>query len=156
MPRRPVREFLGQDVLLKASPEESVRDAAIGMAAHHASAVLVCRDDTLVGIFTERDLVTRVVALGRDLDTPLVEVMTANPDLIDAGTPLTAALQQMSEQGYRHLPVIEDGRVLGLLASHHLPMAGLAPGEPQPELEREPRQRERLAEPPRSAVDCAP
>jgi CBS domain-containing protein len=144
MPRRPVRDFLGQDVLLKASPEESVRDAAIGMAAHHASAVLVCRDDTLVGIFTERDLVTRVAALGRDLDTPLVEVMTANPDLIDAATPLAAALRQMSEQGYRHLPVIEDGRVLGLLAAHDLPMAGLVPVEPggQPQ----PKQREALAE----------
>lgn len=140
MPRRPVREFLGQDVLLKASPEESVRDAAIGMAAHHASAVLVCRDDTLVGIFTERDLVTRVAALGRDLDTPLVEVMTANPDLIDAGTPLAAALQQMSDQGYRHLPVIEAGRVLGLLTSHHLAMADLAL------VEREPEQREAVAE----------
>jgi CBS domain-containing protein len=147
MPRRPVREFLGQDVLLKASPEESVRDAAIGMAAHHASAVLVCRDDTLVGIFTERDLVTRVAALGRDLDTPLVEVMTANPDLIDAGTPLTAALQQMSEQGYRHLPVIEDGRVLGLLARQDLALADLALVEPEPEPEQpEPRQREMLAE----------
>ena len=140
MPRRPVRDFLGQDVLLQASPEESVRDAAIGMAAHHASAVLVCRDDTLVGIFTERDLVTRVAALGRDLDTPLVEVMTPNPDLIDAGTPLAAALQQMSDQGYRHLPVIEDGRVLGLLARHDLAVADLAL------VEREPEQREAVAE----------
>ncbi len=146
MPERPVRDFLGQDVLLKASPEETVRDAAIGMAAHQASAILVCRDDTLVGIFTERDLVTRVAALGRDLDTPLLEVMTANPDTIDAGTSLAAAIRQMGEHGYRHLPVIEDDRVLGLLAAHDLLMAGLAQLAPEPQPEPEPERRESLAE----------
>ena len=140
MPKRPVRDFLGKDVLLKASPEETVRDAAIGMAAHHGSAVLVCRDDTLVGIFTERDLVARVVALGRDIDTPLVEVMTANPDVIDAGAPVMAAIRQMSEQGYRHLPVIENDRVLGILSAHDLPMAEIAEVAPERE------QREALAE----------
>lgn len=140
MPHRPVRDFLGRDVLLKASPEETVRDAAIGMAAHHGSAVLVCRDDTLVGIFTERDLVARVVALGRDLDTPLVEVMTANPDIVDAAAPIETAIRQMTEQGYRHLPVIEDGHVLGLLAAHDLPLAELAEIAPERE------QREALAE----------
>jgi CBS domain-containing protein len=140
MPKRPVRDFLGKDVLLKASPEETVRDAAIGMAAHHGSAVLVCQGDTLVGIFTERDLVARVVALGRDIDTPLVEVMTANPDVIDAGAPVMAAIRQMNEQGYRHLPVIENDRVLGILSAHDLPMAELAEVAPERE------QREALAE----------
>ncbi len=140
MPKRPVRDFLGDDVLLKASPEETVRDAAIGMAAHQASAVLVCRDDTLVGIFTERDLVSRVAALGRDLDTPLVEVMTANPDVVEAGAPILAAIRQMREQGYRHLPVVEDDRVLGILSAHDLPLLEQAEVEPERE------QREALAD----------
>ena len=140
MPDRPVRDFLARDVLLQASPEESARDAAIGMAAHHCGAVLVCRDDTLIGIFTERDLVARVVALGRDLDTPLLEVMTANPDTIDANAPIIAAIRQMSEFGYRHLPVVENERVLGLLSIRDLPVAELALA--QPELEA----REALAE----------
>jgi len=140
VPDRPVRDFLARDVLLQASPEESVRDAAIGMAAHHCSAVLVCRDDTLIGIFTERDLVARVVAPGRDLDTPLLEVMTANPDTIEANAPIIAAIRQMSEFGYRHLPVVENDRVLGLLSTRDLPVAELASA--QPELET----REALAE----------
>lgn len=140
MPDRPVRDFLARDVLLQASPEESARDAAIGMAAHHCGAVLICRDDALIGIFTERDLVARVVALGRDLDTPLIEVMTANPDTIEANAPILAAIRQMSEFGYRHLPVVENERVLGLLSIRDLPVAQLALA--QPELET----REALAE----------
>lgn len=140
MPDRPVRDFIARDVLLQASPEETVRDAAIGMAAHHCGAVLVCRDDTLIGIFTERDLLARVVALGRDLDTPLIEVMTANPDTIEAKAPIIAAIRQMAEFGYRHLPVVENERVLGLLSIRDLPVAELALA--QPELET----REALAE----------
>ncbi len=140
VPDRPVRDFLGRDVLLKAAPEETVRDAAIGMAAHHGRAVLVCRGDMLVGIVTERDLVTRVMALGRELDTPLVEVMTANPDVIEANAAISAAVRQMDEQGYRHLPVVEDDRVLGLLSADDLPLAG------QAEVAPDGRQREALAE----------
>ena len=131
MPDRSVRDFIARDVLLQASPEESVRDAAIGMAAHHCGAVLVCRDDTLIGIFTERDLVARVVAVGRDLDTPLLEVMTANPDTIEATAPISAAIRQMAEFGYRHLPVVENERVLGLLSIRDLPVAELALAEPE-------------------------
>ena len=131
MLNRPVRDFLARDVLLQASPEESARDAAIGMAAHHCGAVLVCRDDTLIGIFTERDLVARVVAMGRDLDTPLIEVMTANPDTIEAGAPIIDAIRQMSEFGYRHLPVVENDRILGILSIRDLPVAELALAQPE-------------------------
>jgi CBS domain-containing protein len=140
MPQRPVRDFLARDVLLRASPEETVRDAAIGMATHHCGAVLVCRDDTLVGIFTERDLISRVVAMGRELDTPLVEVMTANPDVIAAEAPISSAIRQMGEHGYRHLPVVESDRVLGILSIRDLPVAELALMEPERE------EREALAE----------
>ncbi|MCB1993850.1 MAG: CBS domain-containing protein, partial [Geminicoccaceae bacterium] len=126
MPRRPVRDFLARDTLLKAEPEETVRDAAIGMAAHHCGSVLIARGDALVGIFTERDLLSRVVAAGRDLDTPLIEVMTANPDTIAADAPIKDAIRQMNECGYRHLPVIENDRVLGILSIRDLPFAEIA------------------------------
>lgn len=126
MSNRPVRDFLARDTLLKAEPEETVRDAAIGMAAHHCGSVLVARGDVLVGIFTERDLLARVVAAGRDLDTPLVEVMTANPDTIAADAPIKDAIRQMNECGYRHLPVIENDRVLGILSIRDLPFAEIA------------------------------
>lgn len=133
MPERPVRDFLADDVLLKASPEETVRDAAIGMAAHHCGAILVCRDDTLVGIFTERDLITRVVALGGDIDTPLIEVMTANPDVIEADASITTAIRQMRDSGHRHLPVVQDGRILGLLSIRDLPIIERALGHTEVE-----------------------
>lgn len=133
MRNRPVREFLGSDVLLKAAPEDSVRDAAIGMATYHCGAVLVCREDTLVGIFTERDLVAGVVAMGRDHDTPLVEVMTANPDTIEADAPIKRAIRRMNELGYRHLPVVEDERILGILSLRDLPIAEMALLQPEME-----------------------
>jgi CBS domain-containing protein len=126
MPTQPVRDFLADDVLLKASPEETVRDAAIGMAAHHCGAILVCRDDTLIGIFTERDLIAKVVALGRDLDTPLIEVMTVNPDTIAADASIMSAVRQMSESGYRHLPVVQADRILGILSIRDLSIVELA------------------------------
>lgn len=126
MPRRPVRSFLARDTVLKAEPEKSVRDAAIGMAANHCGSVLVARGDALLGIFTERDLLARVVAAGRDLDTQLLEVMTANPDTIAADAPVGDAIRQMSEGGYRHLPVIEDDRVVGVLSIRDLPFAEIA------------------------------
>jgi CBS domain-containing protein len=90
------------------------------MAAHHCGAILVCRDDTLIGIFTERDLIAKVVALGRDLDTPLIEVMTANPDTIAADTSIESAIRQMRDSGYRHLPVVQADRILGILSIRDL------------------------------------
>lgn len=140
MSNRPVRDFLARDTLLKAEPEETVRDAAIGMAAHHCGSVVVARGDVLVGIFTERDLLARVVAAGRDLDTPLVEVMTANPDTIAADAPIRDAIRQMNECCYRHLPVIENERVLGILSIRDLPFAEIAI------MERELDERQSLAE----------
>ena len=133
MPRRPVRSFLARDTVLKAEPQETVRDAAIGMAAHHCGSVLVARGDVLIGIFTERDLLARVVAAGRGLDTQLLEVMTANPETIAADAPVGDAIRQMSEGGYRHLPVIDDERVLGVLSIRDLPFAEIAIAEKEME-----------------------
>lgn len=144
MPNRLVRDFLADDVLLKASPEETVRDAAIGMAAHHCGAVLICRDDTLIGIFTERDLIAKVVALGRDLNTALIEVMTANPDTIAADASIMSAVRQMSEQRYRHLPVVQADRILGILSIRDLPALELALAQPDLELENQEAMAERV------------
>lgn len=142
MPNRAVREFLGHDVLLKAAPEETVQDAAIGMAAHQCGAVLVCRDDALIGIFTESDLLGRVIAVGRELDTPLLEVMTANPDTIAADAPIKDAIQQMNDSGCRHLPVVENDRILGILSIRDLPVAEMA--LMQPSFEHRPTETERV------------
>jgi CBS domain-containing protein len=95
----------------------TVREAAICMSERQVGAVLVTRDGALEGIFTERDLLHRVVAPGRDPNgTRLVEVMTKNPDTIEADDYAIEALSRMSERGYRHLPVLDNGRLVGIVS----------------------------------------
>jgi CBS domain-containing protein len=88
------------------------------MAARNVGAVLVMEDDHLVGILTERDIVFRVVAKGLDAEaTPLSEVMTKAPHTVDPEKPLGYALLVMQENGFRHLPVVRDGKPIGIVSS---------------------------------------
>jgi CBS domain-containing protein len=74
--------------------------------------------DVLEGIFTERDMVNRVVADGLDPDmTPLSKVMTANPDTIGASASALDALKAMNDRSYRHLPVVDEGRIVGVVST---------------------------------------
>jgi CBS domain-containing protein len=92
------------------------------MAEHVCGSILVMQDDTLLGIFTERDLLMRVAAAGRDLDrTPIGEVMTREPDTIGVDEPVAEAIRRMDEFSYRYLPVIKDGKVIGVISTRHLP-----------------------------------
>ena len=118
-----------------ASPEETVQAAAARMTEEACGSVLVCDGDRLRGIFTERDLMTRVV--GRGLDprtTRLEQVMTRDPDRIESTATAREALRRMDELGCRHLPVTEDGRVLGVVSLRDLPIETVA--EALPELEQ--------------------
>jgi CBS domain-containing protein len=111
------------------------------MAEHCCSSILICEGEHLRGIFTERDLLVRVVAAGLDpYRTKLGEVMTPNPDTIDGGAPVVEAIRRMDECSYRHLPVIENGKILGVVSMRDLPLDDLA--RMQPELD----QRHALAE----------
>lgn len=138
---RPVRSILKRDEPLRGCAKDTVRAAATVMAEHCCSSILVCDGDALQGIFTERDLLVRVVAAGLDPDrTTLGEVMTHDPDTIDGTAPVIEAIRQMDEFGYRHLPVMESGRVVGVIALRDLPFDDLS--RMQPELD----QRHALAE----------
>jgi CBS domain-containing protein len=107
-----------REKLLKTAPETLVSEAARLMAAKNVGAIMVIEDDRLVGIFTERDVVFRVVARGLDAQaTRLSEVMTRAPHTVDAERPLGYALRVMQEKGFRHLPVIQDGRAVGIISS---------------------------------------
>jgi CBS domain-containing protein len=111
------------------------------MAEHCCTSILVCDGEQLRGIFTERDLLMRVVAAGRDpAATRLAEVMTADPDTIEGSAPVAEAIRQMDEFSYRHMPVIENGRVIGVISWRDLPYEDRA--RVQPEL----KQRHGLAE----------
>jgi CBS domain-containing protein len=117
MERRIVPDVIGQQQLVMLPSSATVREAAICMSDRQVGAVLVTRDGALEGIFTQRDLLHRVVAPGRDPNgTRLIEVMTKNPDTIEADDYAIEALSRMSERGYRHLPVLDQGRLVGIVS----------------------------------------
>ena len=114
----PVRNVMQRQKLLKAPPETRVSEAAKLMAAKNAGAVMVVEDERLVGIFTERDVVFRVVARGLDAQaTRLADVMTRAPHTVEPDKPFGYALLLMQEKGFRHLPVIEDGKPVGIVSA---------------------------------------
>jgi CBS domain-containing protein len=115
--RRVVPDVVSNQQLLELPPTATVRGAALAMRERHVGAVLVTTDGHLNGIFTERDMVNRVVADSRDPDqTTLADVMTANPDTIAPTTTAIDALRLMNDGGYRHLPIVENGRVVGIVS----------------------------------------
>jgi CBS domain-containing protein len=118
MARRIVPDVVRSQKLVYIGPTDFVRDAARLMRHRRVGSVLIMEDDKLLGIFTERDIVYRVVAEGLDPDlTPLAAVMTKNPDTIEAKATALDALKRMHERGFRHLPVIDDkGRVVGIVS----------------------------------------
>lgn len=101
-----------------ASPEVTVSAAAKLMAKRKVGAVMVVEDDRLVGIFTERDVIVRVVAQQRDARTTrLAEVMTTMPKTIDPDKSFGYALLMMHEHGFRHVPVVEEGKLIGMVSA---------------------------------------
>ncbi len=115
---RTIRSIIeGQD-LLSTPASLPVADAARLMRTHKVGAMLVVDGERLVGIFTERDALFRVVAEGRDPQgTPVGDVMTANPTTIDADKPFARALELMHAGRFRHVPVVDNGRPIGIVSS---------------------------------------
>ena len=117
---QPIRSIMEKKKFLTASPETTVSNAAKLMAARNVGAVLVVADEHLLGIFTERDAVFRVIAKGRDaVTTQLTEVMTAAPKTLDPNKSYGHALLLMQENGFRHVPVVEEGRPVGIISSRN-------------------------------------
>lgn len=96
----------------------SVRHAVEGMNLQRIGSVLVTREDgTVIGIFTERDVLQRVVATGRDPGrTPVVDVMTADPVSVSPNDDVYDVLRLMTETRHRHMPVFHGGRLRGLVS----------------------------------------
>ena len=115
---QPVGSVMQRRKVLKAPPKTLVSKAAKLMADKNVGAVMVVEDGRLVGIFTERDIVFRVVAQGLDARTTrLADVMTPAPDTVDPDKPFGYALLIMHERGFRHLPVIRDSKIVGIVSS---------------------------------------
>ena len=119
MPQRPIRSVIAKQKVLTATAEITVTAAARLMKKKSVGAVMVVKDNgRLAGIFTERDAVFRVLAEGRDPKTTrLSDVMTPQPQTITPEKPFGHALLMMYESGFRHVPVVEDGKPVGMVSA---------------------------------------
>ncbi len=108
--------------LAPSPPHIVVRDARVAdavelMRREQVGCVLVCEAGKLVGLFTERDLMNRILAVGKGLDLPIAEVMTPDPETVFPRDPIRLAVRKMKAGGHRHLPVVDDQqRPIGILS----------------------------------------
>ena len=115
-----IKSVMERRKTLVATPDTSVSKAAQLMAKKNVGAVMVVEEKRLVGIFTERDAVFRVMAQGRDAQTTkLAEVMTTAPRTVGPNESFGHALLMMHENGFRHVPVIEDGEPIGIVSARN-------------------------------------
>ena len=116
MVQRNVGQLIKRGVV-HLSATASVRKACELMATNHVGAVLIMEGGRLDGIFTERDALNRVLAARLDPDaTPLADVMTRELVTLSPQTPVTEALRLMSEIGFRHVPIVEQDEVHGIIS----------------------------------------
>jgi CBS domain-containing protein len=112
-----LRDLIQDRKLYSIDADRTVLEAARYMMEHNIGAVPVLRNGELVGILSERDIMNRVVAVGRTPGTTLAsEVMTANPRAVSADESLEECLFIMREFGFRHLPILEGKQVKGLVS----------------------------------------
>ena len=117
----PIRSVLSRkksSEIFSTSAERSVSHAVELMNRHGIGSLLVLQDDRLVGIFTERDVLTRVVAQSRNPSTTTIsEVMTADPQFLSSEDTVSVAMERMTEKRARHLPVLgDDNKIIGLVS----------------------------------------
>lgn len=118
---RDVAGLIENQELLRLAEETTVAEAARQMAARHVGAVLVCAGDRVSGIFTERDMLDRVVATGlRPEGAALKDVMTPDPAAIGPRDSVRTAMFAMKRQGSRHLAVRDRGEVMAILSVRDL------------------------------------
>ena len=122
MQQKIVPDIVPRRNIASVTPGDSAFTAAQKMAEINIAAlVIVGDDDALIGIVTERDVTQRLVAKGLDPSTtPVSEIMTANPDTLSPDDSAGDALELMQSHKYRHLPVAEDGKCVGMVSIRDL------------------------------------
>lgn len=99
----------------------TVWDAARKMSEHMIGSIVVLEEETLVGIFTERDLLNRVVAKGMDpQETPLSQVMSKNVRTVSLQQSVESCFQKMEETKCRHIPVVDGKKVVGVITMRNI------------------------------------
>jgi CBS domain-containing protein len=127
--RGTVADMLAQksSVVHAVTPDTTVLDAIAQMDAKRVGALLVMQGDKLVGILSERDYTRKVILLGRaSRDTAVSEIMTAEVIVVHPQTGLGECLKVVTDHGIRHLPVVADDRVVGVLSIGDLVRAVVA------------------------------
>jgi CBS domain-containing protein len=113
-----VKSVMERKKRLVATPETTVAKAARLMAKKNVGAVMVVKNKRLVGIFTERDAVFRVMAAGLDPATTAIgQDMTRDTITVSHNEIFGRALLAMHDGGFRHVPVVEDGQAVGIVSS---------------------------------------
>ena len=129
-----VRQLLdrkGRQVF-SVAPGTPVLEAIRTMAERHVGALLVMEGEKLSGIVSERDYARKVILMGRSsADTPVRDIMTAAVITVQPETPVEKCMQIMTERRVRHLPVIENGRVVGMVSIGDLVKAVIAEQQQQ-------------------------
>jgi CBS domain-containing protein len=116
--------------LLTVAPETRISDAANQMVARGVGAVLVMEGDRLMGILTERD-VLKAVAAGLRADDRVGDRMTRHPETIESSDATEHAAALMIHGGFRHLPVLEEGAVAGIISIRDLMRVTLEDSAPR-------------------------
>lgn len=112
-----IRDLIRTQKIVSAPPQTTVLHAARQMKAEGIGTLLVIDQGRLAGIFTERDALHRILAEGRDPKiTLLAQVMTADPVTIAPDRLLSEALEIMARGGFRHVPVVEGGKPIGIVS----------------------------------------
>ena len=105
------------DLIVSVRPDDMVVTALQAMRSNRVRAVLVLDDGRLVGIITQGDCAIKVLLPGGDAKTtPVRDVMTPDPMTVRLADPLEACMGLMANRGFRHLPVVEGGRVVGVIS----------------------------------------
>ena len=113
-----VREMLrGKSAIYSVEPSDTVSDALRMMADKNIGAVIVRSDEKIEGIFSERDYARKVILLGKtSRETFVSEIMTTQVICVEPGWTAEQCMALMTEQRVRHLPVVEQGRLMGVIS----------------------------------------
>jgi CBS domain-containing protein len=115
------RIFEKREAIHSVGPDQPVAECVRTMTTEKIGALIVKDGEKLIGIFTERDALNKVLAAGLDpVTTKVSEVMTKDPYCIPPATTVGEAMELVTKRRFRHLPVVENGKVLGVVSSGDL------------------------------------
>ena len=124
-----VERIMSRD-LLTATPDERLQDAAKRMVGRRVGAILVLEGERLAGILTERD-VLRAVGNGLDPDALVSQWMTRGPETVEPSATAEEALALMHQGGFRHLPVTDGDRLVGIVSVRDVLRVGVQDASPR-------------------------